>query len=70
MASPYFSLKLTHELRVRSMAQKESSHREIVDNLNTELAQVRRQHEELTVLARDQVCLHYPTIWVPTYDGI
>lgn len=39
-----------------SMAQKESSHRETVDGLNTELTQIRRQLEELTVLSRDQVC--------------
>lgn len=39
----------------RSMAQKESSHQEIVDTINTELTQVRRQYEELQVLSRDQV---------------
>ncbi|CAL1705613.1 unnamed protein product [Somion occarium] len=53
VSDPDESLDRLNEL-MRSMAQKESSHREIVDNLNTELAQVRRQHEELTVLARDQ----------------
>lgn len=37
------------------MAQKESSHREDIDKLNAELSQVRRQHDELTVLSRDQV---------------
>lgn len=37
------------------MAQKESSHREIVDKLKAELSQVQRQHDELTVLSRDQV---------------
>lgn len=37
------------------MAQKESSHREAVDALNTELSQVRKQFEELSVLSRDQV---------------
>jgi hypothetical protein len=40
------------------MAQKESSHREIVEKLNVELSQVRRQHDELTVLSRDQVSVH------------
>ncbi|TFK30051.1 kinesin [Coprinopsis marcescibilis] len=37
-----------------SMAQKESQHREIVDELNSELSQTRRQLEELTTLSRDQ----------------
>ena len=37
------------------MAQKESSHQETVAKLNAELSQVRRQHDELTVLSRDQV---------------
>jgi len=37
------------------MAQKESQHREIVDSLNEQLSQVRKQHEELTALSRDQV---------------
>jgi hypothetical protein len=39
------------------MAQKESTHREIVDDLTGQLTQVRRQHEELTTLSRDQVCV-------------
>jgi kinesin family protein 4/21/27 len=40
------------------MAQKESTHREVVDELNTQLNQVRRQLEDLTTLSRDQVeCL-------------
>jgi hypothetical protein len=39
----------------RSMAQKESSHREIVDELTNELGQLRRQHDELTKLSHDQV---------------
>lgn len=39
------------------MAQKESSHREIVDGLNEELATIRKQHDELTTLSRDQVCV-------------
>ncbi|KAI0928992.1 hypothetical protein AcV5_006383 [Taiwanofungus camphoratus] len=47
------SLERLNEL-MRSMAQKESSHRETVDGLNTELTQIRRQLEELTVLSRDQ----------------
>jgi hypothetical protein len=38
------------------MAQKESRHRELVDELNDELAQVRRQLDDLTTLSRDQVC--------------
>lgn len=42
-----------------SMAQKESQHRELVEGLNSELLQVRRQHDELTALSRDQVCLAY-----------
>ncbi|BGP45900.1 hypothetical protein JCM10450v2_001735 [Rhodotorula kratochvilovae] len=40
---------------MRSMAQKESAHREAVDRLEDELAQLRRQHDELTVLSRTQV---------------
>ena len=40
----------------RSMAQKESSHKEVVDDLTNQLSQVRKQHEELQVLSRDQVC--------------
>ena len=39
----------------RSMAQKESQHKEQVDGLSDELAKIRRQHDDLTVLARDQV---------------
>ena len=39
----------------RAMAQKESHHREVVDDLNGQLAQVRRQFDELTTLSRDQV---------------
>lgn len=38
------------------MAQKESSHKEVVDDLTNQLSQVRKQHEELQVLSRDQVC--------------
>lgn len=37
------------------MAQKESHHREVVDDLNSELIQVRRQLDDLTTLSRDQV---------------
>ncbi|KAL0565629.1 hypothetical protein V5O48_016394 [Marasmius crinis-equi] len=37
-----------------SMAQKESQHREVTDELNSELTQVRRQLDELTTLSRDQ----------------
>ncbi|KAL4248822.1 TRAFAC class myosin-kinesin ATPase superfamily protein [Abortiporus biennis] len=47
------SLDRLNEL-MRSMAQKESSHREELDALNDELSQVRRQYDELTVLSRDQ----------------
>ena len=39
------------------MAQKEAQHREEVEELNAQLSQVRRQHEDLTVLSRDQVCI-------------
>ncbi|EEB94454.1 hypothetical protein MPER_06730, partial [Moniliophthora perniciosa FA553] len=38
-----------------AMAQKESHHREVVDSLNSQLTQVRRQFDELTTLSRDQV---------------
>ena len=41
------------------MAQKESSHKEIVDDLTNQLSQVRKQHEELQVLSRDQVYMAY-----------
>ena len=37
------------------MAQKESHHREVVEDLNTQLTQARRQFDELTALSRDQV---------------
>ena len=37
------------------MAQKESQHKEVVDDLTNQLNQVRKQHEELQVLSRDQV---------------
>lgn len=37
------------------MAQKESHHREVVDDLNTQLTTARRQLDELTTLSRDQV---------------
>ena len=37
------------------MAQKESTHREVVEDLNAQLSQVRRQLEDLTTLSRDQV---------------
>ena len=38
------------------MAQKESQHREATEALNEELLQLRRQHNELTVLSHNQVC--------------
>ncbi|OJT12017.1 Kinesin-like protein KIF21A [Trametes pubescens] len=47
------SLVRLNELMI-SMAQKESSHKEVVDDLSTQLAQVRKQHEDLQVLSRDQ----------------
>jgi hypothetical protein len=37
------------------MAQKESQHREATEALNEELMQLRRQHDELTVLSNNQV---------------
>ena len=51
-----FILCLQHpDHSTRSMAQKESHHREVVDKLNTELSQLHRQHDELSALSRDQV---------------
>ncbi|KAI0636643.1 kinesin [Trametes polyzona] len=47
------SLVRLNEL-MRSMAQKESHHKEVVDDLTTQLNQVRKQHEDLQVLSRDQ----------------
>ncbi|KAJ3864658.1 kinesin domain-containing protein [Lentinula novae-zelandiae] len=47
------SLDRLNELML-SMAQKESSHREIVDSLTKELNQTRRSLDELTTLSRDQ----------------
>ncbi|KAI8989755.1 kinesin [Trametes punicea] len=47
------SLVRLNEL-MRSMAQKESRHKEVVDDLTSQLNQVRKQHEELQVLSRDQ----------------
>ncbi|PIL24290.1 hypothetical protein GSI_14043 [Ganoderma sinense ZZ0214-1] len=47
------SLVRLNEL-MRSMAQKESSHKTVVDNLTVQLTQVRKQHEDLQVLSRDQ----------------
>jgi hypothetical protein len=38
------------------MAQKESSHKEVVEKLNSQLSQVQRQLDDLTTLSRDQVC--------------
>jgi hypothetical protein len=45
----------TYSLLDRSMAQKESHHREVVEALNEQLDKIRRQHDELTALSRDQV---------------
>ncbi|KAG8753634.1 hypothetical protein FRC14_005867 [Serendipita sp. 396] len=39
---------------MRSMAQKESQHKEEVDALSNQLARLTRQHDDLTVLSRDQ----------------
>ncbi|RDB21522.1 hypothetical protein Hypma_011769 [Hypsizygus marmoreus] len=47
------SLERLNELML-SMAQKESNHREIVDNLNSQLTHVQRQLDDLTTLSRDQ----------------
>ncbi|KDQ61130.1 hypothetical protein JAAARDRAFT_32135 [Jaapia argillacea MUCL 33604] len=47
------SLVRLNELMM-AMAQKESQHRETVDGLNDQLGQLRRQHDELTTLSRDQ----------------
>ncbi|KAI0672882.1 kinesin [Trametes maxima] len=47
------SLVRLNEL-MRSMAQKESQHKEAVDGLTSQLNQVRKQHDELQVLSRDQ----------------
>ncbi|GAA5990939.1 hypothetical protein JCM5350_008285 [Sporobolomyces pararoseus] len=40
---------------MRSMAKKESSHREALDGLEDKLSTLQRQHDDLTVLSRDQV---------------
>ncbi|KAI6045585.1 kinesin-domain-containing protein [Pisolithus marmoratus] len=47
------SLDRLNELML-SMAQKESQHQELVDSLNQQLARVRRAHDELVILSRDQ----------------
>ncbi|KAH9998176.1 hypothetical protein BJV74DRAFT_242041 [Russula compacta] len=47
------SLDRLNEL-MRAMAQKESQHREVVEALNEELSQLRRQHDELTALSSNQ----------------
>ncbi|CAE6447398.1 unnamed protein product [Rhizoctonia solani] len=47
------SLNRLDEL-MRSMAKKESQHRELVDGLNSELEKLKKQHEDLTTLSRDQ----------------
>ena len=41
------------------MAQKEASHREEIEELTDELTTIRKQHDELTKLNRDQVRLSY-----------
>lgn len=40
---------------MRSMAKKESGHREAIDLLEDQLSTLRRQHDDLRVLSRDQV---------------
>ncbi|KAI0306797.1 hypothetical protein B0F90DRAFT_1808404 [Multifurca ochricompacta] len=52
-SEPDESLDRLNEL-MRAMAQKESQHRETVEVLNEELRQLRRQHDELTVLSSNQ----------------
>ncbi|KAF8517592.1 kinesin-domain-containing protein [Hysterangium stoloniferum] len=52
-ADPSETLDRLNELML-SMAQKESQHREAVDKLNSELNQIRRQHDDLSALSRDQ----------------
>lgn len=52
---------------VSSMAQKESHHREVVENLNTQLTQTRRQLDDLTTLSRDQVILQTVLMRITTY---
>ena len=47
-----------------SMAQKESQHREVVEELNAELAQTKRQLDELTALSRDQVRILHSNIFL------
>lgn len=47
------SLDRLNELML-SMAQKESQHKELVDSLHGQLAQVQRAHDELNTLSRDQ----------------
>ncbi|KAI0822724.1 kinesin [Trametes gibbosa] len=47
------SLVRLNEL-MSSMAQKESHHKEVVDDLASQLSHVRKQHEDLQVLSRDQ----------------
>jgi hypothetical protein len=39
------------------MAQKESQHKEQIDNLSSQLLRVTRQLDDLTVLSRDQVII-------------
>ncbi|TFK42468.1 kinesin domain-containing protein [Crucibulum laeve] len=52
-SDPDESLERLNELML-SMAQKESNHREVVDDLRSQLSQTRRQLDELTALSRDQ----------------
>ena len=53
------------------MAQKESHHKEVVDDLTSQLSQVRKQHEELQVLSRDQVrCVAVPYKYGAVADAV
>jgi hypothetical protein len=44
------------------MAQKESQHVATVDHLNDELENLRKQHEDLVAVSRDQACVRYYSV--------
>lgn len=44
------------------MAQKESRHREVVEDLTEQLSHVRRQLDDLSKLSRDQVSSFRPAV--------
>ncbi|KAF9013938.1 kinesin domain-containing protein [Cyathus striatus] len=52
-SDPDESLERLNELML-SMAQKESHHKEVVEDLTTQLTQTKRQLDDLTTLSRDQ----------------